>query len=124
MLKNNTGCPSCRKSIFSSKREKLVAFPGLLERGLNLVAIARQQGRLFLEQYPVVVEGCGDLVFLHQFLRHLKPQRGILGPQGDDLGQLGRRLFTLARGLIIVRQRLVKLNRVGRLLELLDGCAR
>ena len=94
----------------SSSVQELFALAGLLECVLDLKEIPRQHDRVFLEQHFVVLDGCRVLVLLHELLRDLEPQVGVIGPQCDHARQLGRRLVTLARSLIVIRERLVELD--------------
>ena len=66
-------------------------------------------------------DGGRGLAFLCELNGDLVPQVGVVGPELDDLGQLGAGLVALVGCLVVVGQRLMDLDRVRGLLELLVG---
>ena len=68
-----------------------------------------------------MLDGRGRLPLLDELVGHLVAERGVVGPELGDLHELGPGLVALAGGLVVVGQRLVELDRVGRGLELLLG---
>ena len=113
--------PNCLRSICSSRVDQLLALTRLLEDILNLINVAPEHGRIFLEDRLVVFDGRGGLAFLRELNGDLVPQVGVIGPELDDLDQLGPRLVALVGCLVVIGQGLMDLDRIGGLLELLVG---